>query len=174
MARLVSGMVCMLCGKLAIQSANRMSLLPWDEAMLPPCTTIRSPGPVPAPTWSARSLSLSLSLSLSHTHSLSSFHTRTHTHTPCLSLPLSFSLSLTHTHTHTHTRAAEQQSPPPRAEHIGGRHNNEIAVCWMDPNVTTWLSNNTQHCKGYIFQFTVTSSDTQNNPTYSLAQHVKQ
>lgn len=27
-ARLVSGIVCMLCGKLAIQSANRRSLLP--------------------------------------------------------------------------------------------------------------------------------------------------
>lgn len=27
-ARLVSGIVCILCGKLAIQSANRMSLLP--------------------------------------------------------------------------------------------------------------------------------------------------
>lgn len=78
-ARLVSGIVCILCGKLAIQSANRMSLLPWDEAMLSPCTTLRSPGPVPAQTWS-RALSLSL-------------HTQRHTPT------LSLSLSLTHTHT---------------------------------------------------------------------------
>ena len=75
-ARLVSGIVCMLCGKLDIQSANRWSHLPWDEAMLPPCTT-RSCLLSPRPGACAK---LECALSPSLTHSLT--HSHAHAHAP--------------------------------------------------------------------------------------------
>lgn len=112
MARLVSGIVCMLCGKLDIQSANRWSLLLWDDAMLLLCTAILTFSGTGAfeQTRTVRALSPSPSFSLSRT----------------------YIYSLTHKHT---------SSPPPTHPHPPGQYTTAGSTLWKcvwtDPNMAT-------------------------------------
>lgn len=146
-ARLVSGMVCMLCGKLAIQSAKRRSLLPWDEAMLPPCTTLRLP--VPAPTWSALALSLPPSFS-THARTCTRLHIQTHTHTHTRALSL--------TQTRTAARPSVSPHPPSRSASAGSTIVKFRKCCLLGrfqtrQHFVVLVGVKWRHHRGYTFQF---------------------